>query len=63
MNENRQSYITQFESIEGSDDLLLTIPEEILVSEDWRAGDVLNLEASPGRILLTNLSKLERERA
>lgn len=63
MNERRQSYITQLEPIEGSEDLLLTIPPEILVSEDWRVGDVLNLEASPGRIILTNLSKLERERA
>jgi hypothetical protein len=63
MNENRQSYITHLEPIEGSEDLLLTISPEILVSEDWRVGDMLNLEATPGRIILTNLSKLERERA
>lgn len=62
MNESRQSYITHLEPIEGSEDLLLTIPDEILVSEDWRVGDVLNMEASPGRIILTNRSKLERER-
>lgn len=62
MKKNRQSHNAFLEPIEGSDDLLLIIPDAILVSDDWRASDVLNLEATPGRIVIKNLSKLERER-
>jgi hypothetical protein len=61
MNESRQIYITHLEPIQGSEDMLLTIPPEIVESEDWRVGDVLNMEASPGRITITNKSKLDRE--
>ena len=56
----RQSFITDLHPIEGADDLMLTIPDEILASEDWRVGDVLKVEARPGKIILTNRSKLER---
>lgn len=61
MNEARQSHITHLEPVEGSEDLLLTIPNEIWVSEDWRVGDLLKMEAAPGRITITNRSKRERE--
>jgi hypothetical protein len=62
MNGHRRTYTIDLEPIEGSDDLLLKFPEELLANENWRAGDVLEWEASPGRILFTNRSKRERER-
>jgi len=60
--QKEKGYITQLEPVEGSEDLLLTIPPEIRASEDWLVGDVLNLEATPGLIRIENRSKLERER-
>lgn len=63
MNGHPRSHTTYLEPIEGSEDLLLTIPDEILAAEDWRVGDVLEVEASGGRILFTNRSKRERKRS
>lgn len=63
MNGHRRSHTTYLGPIEGSEDLLLTIPEEILAAEDWQVGDVLEVNTSGGRILFTNRSKRERKRS
>lgn len=57
-----ESYTTYVEAIEGSEDLMMGIPQEIIESEDWRAGDVLSMEVVRGGIVITNTSKSERER-
>lgn len=45
-----------------SDDLLLPLPESMLIEQDWRLGDHLKFEViSGGRCSITNLSKAERE--
>lgn len=57
-----KSYTTYVEAIEGSGDLMMNIPQEIIESEDWRAGDVLSMEVERGGIVIANTSKSERER-
>jgi hypothetical protein len=56
-------YTTYIEAIPDSDDLLITIPDEILESEDWRTGDVLRVEATRRGIVLTNRSKIDRDQS
>lgn len=54
---------THLEPVEGSEDMWMTIPQHILVSEDWREGDVLTMKANAAGVLIANRSKCERERA
>jgi YgiT-type zinc finger domain-containing protein len=61
MDKPNSGYTTYIEAIPDSDDLLITIPDEILESEDWRTGDVLWLDATARGIVLTNRSKKDRE--
>lgn len=56
-----KSYTTYVEAIEGSEDLMMNIPQEIIESEDWRSGDVLSMEVVRGGIVVTNTTKSERE--
>lgn len=56
-----KTYTSVLESIPDSEDLICKIPDEILESEDWRVGDKLDLEVKGQSLVITNLSKLERE--
>ncbi len=58
-----EGYSSYCEAIPGSDELMVKIPDEILMSEDWRSGDVLDLEAKERSIFITNTSKAAREYA
>ena len=45
-----------------SDDVVLPLPESLLIDQDWRVGDRLDFKVvSEGCCALTNLSKAERE--
>jgi hypothetical protein len=61
MNSPRKCRSAKLEPIDGSENSIVLIPEEVLASEDWRVGDVLDLEATPESLRLTNRSKRERE--
>lgn len=51
----------RIEAIEGSDEFMVVLPEQILSELDWRVGDLIKADASRGRITLTNASRNERQ--
>jgi hypothetical protein len=56
------SYTVILQKDPDSDDLVLPLPESLLIEQDWRVGDRLKFEViSEGRCSLTNLSRAERE--
>lgn len=56
------SFTVILEKDPDSDDVLLPLPESLLIDQDWRVGDRLDFKVvSEGRCVLTNLSKAERE--
>ena len=58
----RDSFIIILEPDPDSDDLLLPLPEKLLIDEDWRLGDQLSIDViATGQLVLTNRSKAERE--
>lgn len=61
MTTQRLCSIAELESVPGTDDVLWKIPDELLASLDWRAGDVLTLSVRSGGLVMTNRSKLERD--
>jgi len=56
------SYTVILQKDPDSDDVVLPLPDRLLIEQDWRVGDRLKFEViSEGRCSLTNLSKAERE--
>jgi hypothetical protein len=44
---------------DGSGDVVITIPEEILEYQNWKEGQALMMEVKDGKIYLTALPKSE----
>ena len=49
------------EANDGTGDGILQLPEEFTKQEDWREGDVLKLLNENNTIVMTNLTKKERD--
>jgi antitoxin component of MazEF toxin-antitoxin module len=58
-------YSIQLEdAFDGSGDVILNLPEQLLKDEGWMEGDELSFKkSSEGRIVVTNVTKEVRERA
>ena len=58
----KRSFITELiETDDGTGDGILQFPDEMLRDEDWREGDVLQLLNENNTIIMTNLTKKERD--
>jgi hypothetical protein len=58
----KKSFITEIiETDDGTGDGILQFPDEMLRDEDWREGDVLNLLNENNTIVITNVTKKERD--
>ena len=58
----KKSFITEIiEADDGTGDGILQFPDEMLRDEDWREGDVLNLLNENNTIVITNVTKKERD--
>jgi antitoxin component of MazEF toxin-antitoxin module len=53
-----KSYTSEvLDADDGSGDLVITIPEEILQYQNWKEGQALMMEVKDGKIYLTALPK------
>jgi len=58
----KKSFITEIiEADDGTGDGILQFPDEMLRDEDWREGDVLKLLNENNTIVITNVTKKERD--
>ena len=58
----KKSFITEIiEADDGTGDGILQFPDEMLQDEDWREGDVLKLLNENNTIVITNVTKKERD--
>ena len=58
----KKSFITEIiETDDGTGDGILQFPDEMLRDEDWREGDVLKLLNENNTIVITNVTKKERD--
>lgn len=58
----KKSFITEIiEADDGTGDGILQFPDEMLQDEDWREGDVLQLLNENNTIVITNVTKKERD--
>jgi hypothetical protein len=58
----KKSFITEIiEADDGTGDGILQFPDEMLQDEDWREGDVLKLLNENNTIVITNITKKERD--
>jgi len=58
----KKSFITEIiETDDGTGDGILQFPDEMLQDEDWREGDVLKLLNENNTIVITNVTKKERD--
>ena len=56
------SFITEIKDAEdGSGDGILEFPTEFCKEQDWREGDILSIKLENGSLILSNISKEERE--
>jgi hypothetical protein len=58
----KKSFITEIiEADDGTGDGILQFPDEMLQDDDWREGDVLKLLNENNTIVITNVTKKERD--
>ena len=58
----KRSFITEIiDANDGTGDGILQFPDEMLQNDDWREGDVLQLLNENNTIIMTNLTKKERD--
>ena len=58
----KKSFIAEIiETDDGTGDGILQFPDEMLRDEDWREGDVLKMLNENNTIIMTNLTKKERD--
>lgn len=58
---NKVYTIDIIEAEDGSGDAILPLPLEFCQEDDWREGDVLQLDVVNSTIVIKNLSKEDRE--
>lgn len=51
----------RIEAMKDSDEFMVVLPEKVISELDWRVGDSVEVDASRGRITLTNKSRNERK--
>lgn len=49
------------EAEDGTDDVILQLPPDFCKDDDWREGDTIKWGVENGQVIMTNLSKVERE--
>ena len=58
----KRSFITEIiDANDGTGDGILQFPDEMLQNDDWREGDVLQLLNENNTIIMTNITKKERD--
>ncbi|MFZ9610104.1 MAG: hypothetical protein ACO294_05315 [Methylococcales bacterium] len=56
------SFITEIvEANDGTGDGILQLPEMFTEQEDWREGDIIQLENKDNTIVMVNVTKKERD--
>ena len=55
-----KTYQAEVLRIDASGDAVVQMPDEVVEKLDWRVGDVLDYKLDNGSIVITNLTKEER---
>ena len=55
-----KTYQAEVLRIDASGDAVVQMPDELVEKLDWRVGDVLDYKLDNGSIVITNLTKEER---
>jgi antitoxin component of MazEF toxin-antitoxin module len=55
-----KTYNAEVLRIDTSGDAVVEIPDELVEELDWRVGDVLDYKLDNGSVIITNLTKEER---
>ena len=55
-----KTYNAKVLRIDASGDAILEIPDELVEELDWRVGDVLDYKLDNDSVIITNLTKEER---
>ena len=55
-----KTYEATVVAIDCFDDAIVQLPDELVESLDWRVGDVLDYELKDKQVIITNLTKEER---